>query len=60
MLAIEIDGSSHNDKIDYDRYRQQRIEKLGVRFMRFRDIDIKTNLDGCIKHIRRWIDENKY
>lgn len=33
-LAIEIDGSSHDNKFDYDLKRQRRLESLGVRFIR--------------------------
>lgn len=33
-LAIEIDGSSHDNKYDYDLKRQRRLESLGVRFIR--------------------------
>ena len=58
MLAIEIDGESHNDKIEYDEFRQKKLEKLGVRFIRFRDIDVKNNMQGCIDSLKKWIDEN--
>jgi very-short-patch-repair endonuclease len=37
MLAIEIDGSSHNNKFDYDELRQRRLEALGVKLIRFED-----------------------
>ncbi len=59
MLAIEIDGSSHNDKIEYDKIRQNKIESLGVRFIRFCDVEVKRNLQGCIDHIKEWIEQNK-
>ncbi|WP_288982553.1 DUF559 domain-containing protein [uncultured Flavobacterium sp.] len=41
MLAIEIDGNSHLYKYDYDRKRQGELEKAGVVFLRFTDLDIK-------------------
>ena len=31
MLAIEIDGNSHDDKQDYDQNRQQILENFGDR-----------------------------
>lgn len=37
MLAIEIDGISHAGKEKYDSERQTKLEKLGVRFLRFDD-----------------------
>ena len=41
MLAIEIDGMSHDEKINEDEERQKRIESFGISFLRFNDLDIK-------------------
>jgi very-short-patch-repair endonuclease len=57
-LAIEIDGSSHIGKEDYDRERQNIIEKYGISFLRFTNNDVKNNLDGVIATIIKWIKEN--
>ncbi len=47
MLAIEIDGSSHvDDKKDLER--QNRLESLGVYFIRFNDIVVKKNMDSVV------------
>ena len=56
MLAIEIDGVSHNDKVEYDNIRQKKIEDLGVCFIRFLDEDIKSNLEGCVDFLKEWIE----
>ena len=48
MLAIEIDGSSHNDKYDYDMDRQSKLQDLGVKFIRFDDLDVKKNMAGVL------------
>jgi very-short-patch-repair endonuclease len=58
-LAIEIDGISHDEKIEEDQIRQNRIEKIGIRFLRFYDRDVKTNLSGVIQRIEDWIKENE-
>lgn len=58
MLAIEIDGTSHNGKVEYDKERQEKLESLGVRFIRFRDEDMKNNLEGCLDFLKEWIEEN--
>ena len=44
MLAIEIDGDSHLYKYEYDIKRQGELEKEGVVFLRFTDLDIKQNM----------------
>jgi very-short-patch-repair endonuclease len=55
LLAIEIDGSSHDGKEDYDRRRQQRLKSFGIRFLRFTDHDVKTNIEGVLQAIDAWI-----
>jgi len=57
MLAIEIDGASHLDKTKADRERQARLESLGVRFLRFSDLDVKKNMESVLQTIERWIIE---
>ena len=60
MLAIEIDGASHNfeDSDVRDMERQDRLENLGVRVLRFTDGDVKQNLEGVLRGVRNWIDKN--
>ena len=58
MLAIEIDGESHDYKVAYDRERQACLEGLGVKFLRFDDMDVKQNLDGVVLAIRDWIERH--
>lgn len=57
MLAVEIDGDSHNEKAEGDHYRQKRLESLGVCFLRFTDRDVKKNLKGVLQQMDAWIDE---
>ena len=58
MFAIEIDGVSHIGKEMYDTERQNRLEKLGVRFLRFKDDDVFYNCDYVVKEIEKWVDNN--
>ena len=48
-LAIEIDGRSHDHKYDYDQRRQYELERLGVKFIRFDDIDVKKNMNDVLR-----------
>ncbi|MBK7381485.1 MAG: DUF559 domain-containing protein [Ignavibacteriales bacterium] len=50
-LAIEIDGLSHIGKELYDSKRQDRLEQLGVKFLRFKDEDVFYNCDYIVKEI---------
>jgi very-short-patch-repair endonuclease len=59
LLAIEIDDGSHIGNEDYDNFRQQKLEKFGVRFLRFKDDDVFYNCDFIVKEIEKWITLNK-
>jgi len=58
MLAIEIDGCTHNEKSKEDRRRQAKLESLGVWFLRFYDFDVKKNIQGVLSVIDGWIREH--
>ncbi len=57
MLAIEIDGITHNNKKVYDNYRQSKLEELGITVIRFNALDVVNNTDGILESISIWIDE---
>lgn len=59
MLAIEIDGETHNYKIGRDRERQKILEGVGVQFLRFTDENVKQNIEGVVGVIERWIKTNQ-
>lgn len=61
MLAIEIDGNSHlNSETQInDCIRQDVLEKLGVIFIRFNDLDIKKNMNDVIRCLQVKTDEIK-
>jgi very-short-patch-repair endonuclease len=54
-LIIEIDGSSHNDKFQYDANRLAYFESLGLKIFRCSDSDIKTRLDSVMNALEEFI-----
>jgi very-short-patch-repair endonuclease len=58
-LAIEIDGDTHIYRYDYDEERQRELEKLGVHFLRFEDIEVKRNMTNVLRVIEDWIVKNR-
>ncbi|MCX6333090.1 MAG: endonuclease domain-containing protein [Bacteroidia bacterium] len=58
-LAIEIDGDTHIFRYDYDEERQTTLEKMGVHFLRFDDIEVKKNISNVLRVIGDWIVINK-
>jgi very-short-patch-repair endonuclease len=58
-LAIEIDGDTHIYKYEEDEIRQKALENLGIRFLRFEDIEVKKNISNVLRVIEDWIKKNK-
>lgn len=56
-LAIEIDGEIHEHQYLEDAQRQGEIEKYGVTFLRFQNIDIKYNMFSVLLIIEEKIKE---
>lgn len=57
-LAIEIDGAaSHDFKKAEDEARQKKLELIGVRVLRFKDSDVRYNIEGVVESIRLEISE---
>ena len=52
-LAVEIDGDSHfqENAPEYDSIRQAVIEQLGIRFLRFTNLEIHKKLFGVLETI---------
>ena len=58
QLAIEIDGLSHDYKIEYDAIRQQNLENAGITMLRFNDLEIKKDIQNVLQRIGEWIIAN--
>jgi very-short-patch-repair endonuclease len=55
MLAIEIDGYSHDFKDD--EKRQLRLESFGIKFLRFNDREPKSDIRPVVQAIQNWLEE---
>jgi very-short-patch-repair endonuclease len=54
-LIIEIDGSSHGDKEEYDLLRQSYLENLGLKMFRIADTDVKRNINSVMMALEEYI-----
>ena len=59
MLAIEVDGRSHDFKELQDQRRQKEIEAYGIRVLRFWDVEVKTDMTSVIRGIEACINQNQ-
>ncbi len=51
-FAIEIDGGVHDDSKEYDKYRDQLLESLGIKTLRIKDDEVIRNIDTVIEQIK--------
>jgi 3-dehydroquinate synthetase/shikimate kinase len=51
-LVLEIDGSSHDDKQEYDSTRDEFFKNLGLKVIHFQDRDVRQNLNVVLEKIK--------
>ena len=54
-LVIEIDGSSHDNKEQYDQKREEYLLSLGLKVYRISDLRIKHDLNNVMKELEQYI-----
>ncbi len=54
-LIVEIDGSSHDNKIEYDAIRQAYLESLGLKMFRASDMDVKVRMPYVLVDLENYI-----
>ena len=57
-LVIELDGSSHDSKIEYDLDREIYLKSLGLTIIKFSAKDVLFDLIGVIAILKAFIEEN--
>jgi len=57
LLAIEIDGNTHDYNFDKDQERQLRLEGLGIKFLRVSDQNVKRNMTDVLRALEARISE---
>lgn len=52
-LVVEIDGGQHYSREDKqsDEVRDKRLSSLGLKVLRFSNLDVLQNTDGVLEHI---------
>jgi very-short-patch-repair endonuclease len=52
QLVVEIDGSSHDDKLEYDAERDAYIQGLGLKILHYDDAAVKQNLNAVMDDLK--------
>ena len=58
-LVIEVDGNSHffEESVVEDLERQKVLERMGVYFLRFSDLEVKRSMTSVLDEIGYFIDD---
>ena len=59
MLAIEIDGDSHQEKRAQDKKRDEYLKSMGITTLRVLNDDVKKSMGGVLQYIEAWIEKNE-
>ena len=54
-MVIEIDGDSHDEKVDYDRVRDDYLVSLGLRVYRITVDDVMRHMDFVLLGLEDYI-----
>ena len=55
-VAIEIDGNSHDDRIEADERREEELKRMGITVYRILDVDVKKSIDGVLEGLRCFLE----
>ena len=56
-LVIEIDGSSHDNKQDYDATRDKHLYSLGLHVLHLYESDVRFDINGVIQMLYEYIKQ---
>ncbi|MDZ8026310.1 MAG: endonuclease domain-containing protein [Nostoc sp. SerVER01] len=55
QFVVEVDGEVHDYSKEEDGIRQEFLESLGLRVMRFRNEDVVERMEGVLEDIAGWL-----
>ena len=58
-LIIEVDGITHDSKLEQDKRRTDELRRAGFHVCRFTDEEVLTNIQGCSLKIEKVIGDIK-
>jgi very-short-patch-repair endonuclease len=54
-LVVELDGSRHKTEKEYDKERDNYMESLGIKVLRFWNNEVDKNIEGVLMKIQNYI-----
>jgi very-short-patch-repair endonuclease len=59
LLAIEIDGGIHNNRKNYDDGRDDLLNKIGIKTVRFKNEEVLENIEEVFKRLEEIMKERE-
>ncbi len=56
-LVIEIDGTSHLEKTEYDKNKDKDLETLGLKVIRYNDLNVLNNFELIEKDFYKTVSD---
>jgi very-short-patch-repair endonuclease len=56
-LIIEVDGITHDDRLERDKDRDTKLRQAGFYILRFTDEEVLTNIEGVNRTIEKIVEE---
>ena len=50
-VVVEVDGSSHDSKVEYDKRRDEYLMSLGLKVIHIRAKEVLQNMDGVVRYL---------
>jgi len=59
-VIIEIDGKSHDDKVEYDKERDEYMQAAGLKTIRIFAKEVLTNIDGVMVYLEKEMNSPEF
>jgi very-short-patch-repair endonuclease len=59
LLVIEVDGSSHNERLEYDNQRDDFLKSCGLEVVRISNSDVEKNLEGVYLFLMKVVKDRE-
>jgi len=57
-LIVEVDGAIHDQQIEGDKAREEELQNLGFRILRFKNEDVIHDIDGALEKIKNALEQH--
>jgi very-short-patch-repair endonuclease len=59
LLVVEVDGSSHNSRLEYDKQRDNFLRSCGLEIVRIINNDVEKNIEGVYLFLLQVVKDRK-